>query len=107
MCSKVVIEILREEGMYKDNGEAVVGIVCQALQEVRALGASNNNILIARLTVLHALSGRCREHRGALHRLRKGTHGLYADSWSSTFRCEALRQQIRRRDSDYIAQLGR
>ncbi|KAI0772878.1 hypothetical protein BD413DRAFT_622407 [Trametes elegans] len=33
LCSKVIVEILREEGMYKDNGEAVVGIICQALQE--------------------------------------------------------------------------
>lgn len=34
LCSKVIIEILREEGMYKDNGDAVVAIICQALQEV-------------------------------------------------------------------------
>ncbi|KAI1786918.1 hypothetical protein LXA43DRAFT_975514 [Ganoderma leucocontextum] len=33
LCSKVIIEILREEGMYKDNGETVVVVVCQALQE--------------------------------------------------------------------------
>ena len=36
-CSKVVVDILREEGMYKDNGEVVVAIICQALQEVCAL----------------------------------------------------------------------
>lgn len=34
LCSKVIVEILREEGMYKSNGEAVVAIICQALQEV-------------------------------------------------------------------------
>ena len=34
LCSKVIIEILREEGMYKDNGEIVVAVVCQAIQEV-------------------------------------------------------------------------
>ncbi|PIL29081.1 hypothetical protein GSI_09129 [Ganoderma sinense ZZ0214-1] len=33
LCSKVIIEILREEGMYKGNGETVVAVVCQALQE--------------------------------------------------------------------------
>ncbi|KAI9060084.1 hypothetical protein FKP32DRAFT_1578832 [Trametes sanguinea] len=33
MCTKVIVEILREEGMYKDNGDAVVAIICQALQE--------------------------------------------------------------------------
>ncbi|KAI8989117.1 hypothetical protein BD414DRAFT_486064 [Trametes punicea] len=33
LCAKVVVEILREEGMYKDNGDTVVAIICQALQE--------------------------------------------------------------------------
>ncbi|CCM03065.1 uncharacterized protein FIBRA_05185 [Fibroporia radiculosa] len=33
MCSKVIVEILREEGMYKDNGAVVVEIVCQALSD--------------------------------------------------------------------------
>ena len=34
LCTKVVIDILREEGMYKENGDAVAVIICQALQEV-------------------------------------------------------------------------
>lgn len=62
MCSKVVIEILREEGMYKDNGDAVVGIVCQALQEVRTLNSSREVVLTARLLVFHTLSGCRGEH---------------------------------------------
>lgn len=33
-CSKIIVEILREEGMYKSNGEAVVQVVFQALREV-------------------------------------------------------------------------
>ncbi|CDO77437.1 hypothetical protein BN946_scf184857.g44 [Trametes cinnabarina] len=37
MCTKVIVEILREEGMYKDNGDAVVTIICQALQEAFTL----------------------------------------------------------------------
>ncbi|KAI0634280.1 hypothetical protein C8Q77DRAFT_1110838 [Trametes polyzona] len=37
LCTKVIVEILREEGMYKDNGEAVVAIICQALQEAFTL----------------------------------------------------------------------
>ena len=36
MCVKVVVEILREEGMYKNNGDAVVAVVTQALRDVRA-----------------------------------------------------------------------
>lgn len=34
MCSKVIVDILREEGMYKENGEAVVAVILQALQDV-------------------------------------------------------------------------
>ena len=33
-CSKVIVEILREEGMMKDNAEIVITVVTQALQEV-------------------------------------------------------------------------
>lgn len=34
LCSKVIIDILREEGMYKDNGEIVAAVICQALRDV-------------------------------------------------------------------------
>ena len=34
ICAKVIVEILREEGMYRDNGETVVAIMKQALREV-------------------------------------------------------------------------
>ena len=34
LCSKFVVDILREEGMYKGNGEAVVTVITQALREV-------------------------------------------------------------------------
>ncbi|KDQ07525.1 hypothetical protein BOTBODRAFT_119941 [Botryobasidium botryosum FD-172 SS1] len=32
-CAKVIVEVLREEGMYKGNGEAVAQVITQALQE--------------------------------------------------------------------------
>jgi cohesin complex subunit SA-1/2 len=35
LCTKVIINMLREEGMYNDNGELVVDIVKKALSEVR------------------------------------------------------------------------
>lgn len=35
LCTKVIIDNLREEGMYRDNGDIVVEIVTQALKEVR------------------------------------------------------------------------
>jgi cohesin complex subunit SA-1/2 len=34
-CSKIVVEVLREEGMYKDHGDVVVDVVTSALKDVR------------------------------------------------------------------------
>lgn len=34
LCAKVIVEILREEGLYKNNGEAVMTVISQALREV-------------------------------------------------------------------------
>ncbi|PCH37402.1 hypothetical protein WOLCODRAFT_84248 [Wolfiporia cocos MD-104 SS10] len=33
LCTKVIIDILREEGMYKNNGDGVVAVICQALRD--------------------------------------------------------------------------
>lgn len=35
LCTKVIIDVLREEGMYNDNGEIVVNVIQKALLEVR------------------------------------------------------------------------
>lgn len=35
LCAKVIVDILREEGMYKNNGEAVVAVIFESLREVR------------------------------------------------------------------------
>ena len=34
LCSKVIIDVLREEGMYKNEEAMVVAVVSQALREV-------------------------------------------------------------------------
>jgi cohesin complex subunit SA-1/2 len=34
LCTKVIIDVLREEGMYNDNGEIVVEVIKKALLEV-------------------------------------------------------------------------
>lgn len=34
LCCKVIADVLREEGLYKEEGETVVAVVCQALREV-------------------------------------------------------------------------
>jgi cohesin complex subunit SA-1/2 len=35
VCSKVVVEVLREEGMVHNKGDVVVMVLTQAIQEVR------------------------------------------------------------------------
>lgn len=34
LCTKVIIDVLREEGMYNDNGDVVVEVIKKALLEV-------------------------------------------------------------------------
>lgn len=34
VCSKVVADVLREEGMFNDQGELVANVIIQALREV-------------------------------------------------------------------------
>jgi cohesin complex subunit SA-1/2 len=34
-CSKVIIDILRDEGIHNNNGELVVNVATQAIREVR------------------------------------------------------------------------
>jgi cohesin complex subunit SA-1/2 len=34
ICAKVIVDILREEGMYNKNGEVVVEVISRALKEV-------------------------------------------------------------------------
>jgi hypothetical protein len=36
LCSRVIVDSLREEGMFKNNGEVVTTVVTQALREVGA-----------------------------------------------------------------------
>jgi cohesin complex subunit SA-1/2 len=42
LCSKVIVDILREEGMLNKNGELVVSIVTQAVQEVSSTPVTDN-----------------------------------------------------------------
>ena len=45
LCAKVVVEILREEGLYKNNGDAVIAVVDQALRDVSSRAASSICVL--------------------------------------------------------------
>ena len=36
-CSKVIVDILREQGMMNDRGEEVVSVITQAIQEVSVI----------------------------------------------------------------------
>lgn len=35
ICSKVIVDVLRDEGMINKNGEIVVSVLTQALEDVR------------------------------------------------------------------------
>ena len=39
VCSKVIVDILREQGMMNDRGEEVVLVITQALQEVGVIAS--------------------------------------------------------------------
>ena len=36
-CSKIVVDVLREEGMYKNHGDLVVDVVTSALKDVSSV----------------------------------------------------------------------
>ena len=44
LCCKVVVDVLREEGMYHKNGDLVVTVVVQALQEVSGVAMIGGNL---------------------------------------------------------------
>lgn len=44
-CSKVVVEILREEGMYNEHGAAVVDVIFQSLRDVSVHALSSAHFL--------------------------------------------------------------
>lgn len=46
LCSKVIVEVLREEGMYNGHGDAVVAVISQALREVRENSLASESRLI-------------------------------------------------------------
>lgn len=80
-CSKVIVEILREEGMMKDNAEIVITVVTQALQEAYTL----------------VLDGVVHDESNAL---------LLAKLLSSSFAIRGSQLSIvRRLDSQYIVQI--
>lgn len=37
LCSKLIVDILREEGMYKGHGESVVAVITHSLREVSGI----------------------------------------------------------------------
>lgn len=52
LCSKVMVDVLREEGMYNDHGDVVVAVSIQAIQEVSSRSWCN---LLNFLTRIHSV----------------------------------------------------
>ena len=44
-CSKIVVDVLREEGMYKGHGDVVVSVITSALKEV-SISTSSTVVLV-------------------------------------------------------------
>lgn len=61
-CSKIMVEVLREEGMYNGNPDIVVSVVTQAIREVRLLVVIRCQSLSQQflLQVVYSCVGRCR-----------------------------------------------
>ena len=58
LCAKVIIDILREEGMYKDNGETVVMVILHSLREVGS-NSSVNDAIVRRVLISLNFSPSC------------------------------------------------
>ena len=56
LCAKVIVEILREEGLYKNNGDAVIAVVNQALRDVSSYLQSAAYILAKLFSSLSSCS---------------------------------------------------
>jgi hypothetical protein len=53
LCSRVIVDSLREEGMLKNNGEVVTTVVTQALREVGASLCCYIGIILTVSVVVH------------------------------------------------------
>lgn len=59
LCTKVIIDSLREEGMYRENGDIVVEVVTQALKEVRFRRVVYRRIAHSINAVVHTCARLC------------------------------------------------
>jgi hypothetical protein len=59
MCSRVVVEVLREEGMINDRGEVVVDVLTNALREARNPFNSLRNDMLTLSTGVYSGVGWC------------------------------------------------
>ena len=73
LCAKVVVDILREEGMYRDNGETVVAVVLQALRDVSRYSIRSRNAALLTTDKMNGstVAVALRRRRGAY----RGPHG--------------------------------
>ena len=88
-CVKIIVEILREEGMYKSNGEIVVEVVLQALREVFLPYLSNCATLLTCCPVFPALHRWGHSEQRPLRRSREIAFVLFLDSRCTVVHCEA------------------
>ncbi|KZT04963.1 uncharacterized protein LAESUDRAFT_702953 [Laetiporus sulphureus 93-53] len=93
LCSKVIVEILREEGMYKDNGPIVVAVICQALRDSFTLSLEGVMHSIEHSIALGKVLASCLIIRGAQLAVVKKLEGQYVvdiHTTSLTWICKRL-----------------
>ncbi len=86
LCTKVIVEILREAGMFNDDGDLVVLVVTQALQEV----VTHHDFVLATMTYSSSLGfyahlGLCCARRDQRRSTCETTSVLFCCSRGSAF----------------------
>lgn len=87
LCSKVIVDILREEGMYNGQGSTVVEVVLQSLREVSVPVQYTCPTHSDVITVLPALSRWHHRLRRPYHFPSQGARCLSHDSWCTPCCC--------------------
>jgi len=95
LCCKVVMDVLREEGMYKNNGDVVVSVVTRAIQEVGCASVNLSILTDPMIAVVWSLAGRNRQGRIAYDCVVKVDCFLLHHSRGTTFHCSAAGLRIR------------
>lgn len=96
LCAKLIVDILREEGMYQQNGEIVVAVITQALREVLWTPSSSAYVYTEYLCAVIPYGIRWDQlHRRTFGRPQQASLHCFRHQRCSTLRGQAPRQPVR------------